>query len=134
MRRLLGDVKTAGADLQNPRAELLASVDAIGTARDDLAEATQELADAQAALASVQSSASSGPAPTTSTTTLWTLELTAALMNFQNALGVPATGVVDAQTLAALETAIANAKTGSTSTTSPSPSTSSSSSGSSNSS
>jgi peptidoglycan hydrolase-like protein with peptidoglycan-binding domain len=47
----------------------------------------------------------------------WTPELTTALMNFQTALGVPATGVVDAATLAALEQTISNAQSGATSTT-----------------
>jgi peptidoglycan hydrolase-like protein with peptidoglycan-binding domain len=61
----------------------------------------------------------------------WTPALTDALKNFQTALGVPPTGTVDAPTLAALETAIANAKAGSTSTTTsttPSPASSTSSS------
>jgi peptidoglycan hydrolase-like protein with peptidoglycan-binding domain len=40
----------------------------------------------------------------------WTPELTQALMAFQTALGVPATGVVDAATLAALQAAIAEAQ------------------------
>ena len=59
----------------------------------------------------------------------WTPELTVALINFQNALGVPATGAVDAATIAALQAAIADSKSGSpstttTSTTSPSSSSS----------
>jgi peptidoglycan hydrolase-like protein with peptidoglycan-binding domain len=41
---------------------------------------------------------------------IWTLELTDALEQFQSALGVEATGVVDAATLAAFEQAIENAK------------------------
>jgi murein L,D-transpeptidase YcbB/YkuD len=40
----------------------------------------------------------------------WTPALTDALKSFQTALGVPATGVVDAATIAALEHAIATAK------------------------
>ena len=46
----------------------------------------------------------------------WTPELTDALMSFQTALGVPATGAVDAATLAALEQTIARAKAAATST------------------
>jgi peptidoglycan hydrolase-like protein with peptidoglycan-binding domain len=47
----------------------------------------------------------------------WTPELTDALTTFQTALGVPATGLVDGPTLAALEETIAQAKSASTSTT-----------------
>ena len=47
----------------------------------------------------------------------WTPELTEALTAFQTAIGVPATGAVDAATLAALEQTIAQAKSASTSTT-----------------
>jgi peptidoglycan hydrolase-like protein with peptidoglycan-binding domain len=48
---------------------------------------------------------------------VWTPELTDALKEFQTALGVPATGAVDAATLAALEQAIADAKSAATTTT-----------------
>jgi murein L,D-transpeptidase YcbB/YkuD len=49
----------------------------------------------------------------------WTPELTTALKSFQTHLGIPATGEVDAATLAALEQAIATAQsTGATTTTS----------------
>jgi peptidoglycan hydrolase-like protein with peptidoglycan-binding domain len=41
----------------------------------------------------------------------WTPELTDALKKFQTSLGIPATGTVDAATIAALERALANAKT-----------------------
>jgi peptidoglycan hydrolase-like protein with peptidoglycan-binding domain len=47
----------------------------------------------------------------------WTPELTDALKRFQTALGVPATGAVDAATLNALEDAIAKAQRGSESNT-----------------
>jgi peptidoglycan hydrolase-like protein with peptidoglycan-binding domain len=47
----------------------------------------------------------------------WTDELTASLMRFQTALGVPATGVVDVATLVAFQTALAAAKTALTTTT-----------------
>jgi murein L,D-transpeptidase YcbB/YkuD len=53
----------------------------------------------------------------------WTPELTTALKKFQTALGVPATGAVDAATLAALETAIANLKSPPTTSGPSSPST-----------
>ena len=48
----------------------------------------------------------------------WTAELTAALQSFQSALDVPSTGTVDAATLAALQQAIADAKTTPETTTS----------------
>ena len=48
----------------------------------------------------------------------WTAELTAALQSFQSALDVPSTGTVDAATLAALQQAIADAKTTPDTTTS----------------
>jgi peptidoglycan hydrolase-like protein with peptidoglycan-binding domain len=49
---------------------------------------------------------------------MWTPELTDALKRFQQSLGVPPTGVVDAATLQALEAAITAAKTPTTPTTS----------------
>jgi murein L,D-transpeptidase YcbB/YkuD len=49
----------------------------------------------------------------------WTPALTDALKEFQTALGVPATGAVDAATLHAVEEAISDAKTATTSTTAP---------------
>jgi peptidoglycan hydrolase-like protein with peptidoglycan-binding domain len=48
---------------------------------------------------------------------VWTPELTDALKSLQTALGVPATGVVDAVTLQALERAVAAAKVALTTTT-----------------
>jgi murein L,D-transpeptidase YcbB/YkuD len=48
----------------------------------------------------------------------WTAELTDALKTFQTALGVPASGAVDAATLNALEQAVAKAKSPTTATTS----------------
>jgi peptidoglycan hydrolase-like protein with peptidoglycan-binding domain len=50
----------------------------------------------------------------------WTPELTAALKEFQKALGVPPTGAVDAATLAALEAALATKPPSSGSTATPS--------------
>jgi peptidoglycan hydrolase-like protein with peptidoglycan-binding domain len=61
----VGDVRTAGADLEKPRSSVLSSADAVTTARDDLAKAHQELADAQANLAAAQASASSQTVPPT---------------------------------------------------------------------
>ena len=52
---------------------------------------------------------------------VWTDELTQALMDFQTALGVEATGVVDAPTIAAFQQAIANLKAGGTPTTTAAP-------------
>jgi len=42
----VGDVRTAGADLEKPRASVKSSAAAVTTARDDLADAKRELADA----------------------------------------------------------------------------------------
>ena len=68
----VGDVNTAGADLEKPSSAVTASAAAVRSAGDDLAKANQELSDAQAALVVAQASAaSSSPPPTTpqSTTT-----------------------------------------------------------------
>jgi murein L,D-transpeptidase YcbB/YkuD len=69
----VGDVKTVGADLEQPRAEVKASAQDVVSARDALATAKGELIDAQAALAAAQASASgsstSPTSPTSSTTT-----------------------------------------------------------------
>jgi peptidoglycan hydrolase-like protein with peptidoglycan-binding domain len=67
----VGDVKTAGADLANPRASVSSSANGVTSAADELATAKRELADAQAALAAAQSgtsaAATSSPASTTTT-------------------------------------------------------------------
>jgi predicted lipoprotein with Yx(FWY)xxD motif/murein L,D-transpeptidase YcbB/YkuD len=69
----VGDVKTLGSDLVEPRDEVVSAADAVDTATTDLAAAQQELADAQAALVAAVATASSVPnsttTPTTSTTT-----------------------------------------------------------------
>jgi len=69
----VGDIKTLGADLMEPRDEVVSAADAVDVAKDELAAAQQELADAQAALAAAIATASSVPtstaSPTTSTTT-----------------------------------------------------------------
>jgi peptidoglycan hydrolase-like protein with peptidoglycan-binding domain len=52
---------------------------------------------------------------------VWTPELTQALMDFQTALGVEPTGVVDAATIAAFQQAIANLEPGGTPTTTGAP-------------
>ena len=52
---------------------------------------------------------------------VWTDELTAALQDFQTALGVEPTGVVDAATLAAFEQALAGEQASTTPTTEPAP-------------
>ncbi|HEY2813725.1 MAG TPA: peptidoglycan-binding domain-containing protein [Acidimicrobiales bacterium] len=68
----VGDIKTAGDDLQNPRSSVISSADAVTSGRDELAKAKEELADAQVALAAAQASAASQTLPPTtagSTTT-----------------------------------------------------------------
>ena len=52
---------------------------------------------------------------------VWTDELTQALMDFQTALGVEPTGVVDAATIAAFQQALANLEAGTPATTAPPP-------------
>ena len=54
---------------------------------------------------------------------VWTDELTQALMDFQAALGVEPTGVVDAATIAAFEQALANLQSGAPATTAAPPAT-----------
>ena len=51
----------------------------------------------------------------------WTPELTDALKQFQTALGVPPSGVLDAATLAAFEQALAKLRTAATTTTTTAP-------------
>ena len=70
----VGDVRSNGTDLENPRSTVTTSANAVVTARDNLAAANKELADAQNALAQAQASASSVTVATTvapaTTTTL----------------------------------------------------------------
>jgi peptidoglycan hydrolase-like protein with peptidoglycan-binding domain len=69
----VGDLKTAGADLEQPRAAVTSSVQAVQSARTALSTTKQDLADAQASLAAAQAAASgvttSQPPATSSTTT-----------------------------------------------------------------
>ncbi|KHK99940.1 peptidoglycan-binding protein [Microbacterium mangrovi] len=58
----VGDVRTAGKDLTDPKDEAFAGADAAVAAQQRLVTAQQELADAQAALAAAQSSGSPSPA------------------------------------------------------------------------
>jgi peptidoglycan hydrolase-like protein with peptidoglycan-binding domain len=64
----VGDVKTAGADLEHPRTTVTASADGVAAARDQLAKANKELTDARAALATAQAAASSVTLPPTTAT------------------------------------------------------------------
>jgi peptidoglycan hydrolase-like protein with peptidoglycan-binding domain len=66
----VGDITTAGADLQEPEEAVRSSADAVAEARDRVAAAEQELADAEAALAEAESGTSGPPAETTTTSTL----------------------------------------------------------------
>jgi murein L,D-transpeptidase YcbB/YkuD len=66
----VGDVTTAGSDLERPQEAARSSADAVVDARDRLATAEADLADAQAALDEAQSGTSAPPAETTTTTTL----------------------------------------------------------------
>jgi murein L,D-transpeptidase YcbB/YkuD len=67
----VGDVRTAGADLEEPREAVQSSADDVTQAADELAAAQQELAEAQIALAEAQTSTSATtPASTTTTAPL----------------------------------------------------------------
>jgi peptidoglycan hydrolase-like protein with peptidoglycan-binding domain len=67
----VGDVKTAGADLAKPKADVKASAEAALAARDGLAEAKKELDAANAELAAARSGTSATvPAATATTTTV----------------------------------------------------------------
>ena len=72
----VGDIKTVGADLEHPRAEVASSAQDVVDAREALATAQQDLADARAALAAAEATASgattaqSPPKSSTTTTTL----------------------------------------------------------------
>ncbi|HWS47535.1 MAG TPA: peptidoglycan-binding domain-containing protein [Acidimicrobiia bacterium] len=71
----VGDVKTLGSDLENPREAVTSSAQDVVSSRDTLASAKKELADAQAALAAAEAEAagssttSQPPTSSTSTTT-----------------------------------------------------------------
>ena len=71
----VGDVQTLGADLVEPRDEVVTSVDAVETAKSDLAAAQQELIDAQAALDVAVAATSSVPASAITETTVTTTTL-----------------------------------------------------------
>ena len=71
----VGDVQTIGADLVQPRDEVATSVDAVKTAKNDLATAQQELVDDQAALATAIAAASRVPVSSTSQTSITTTTL-----------------------------------------------------------
>ena len=66
----VGDITTAGSDLERPEEAAKSSADAVVEARDRVATADQELVDAQAALEEAQSGTSGPPPETTTTTTL----------------------------------------------------------------
>lgn len=64
----VGDVTTAGADLEEPREAVRSSADSVVEARDEVAGAEQDLAEAEADLAEAQSG-TTDPATGTTTTT-----------------------------------------------------------------
>jgi peptidoglycan hydrolase-like protein with peptidoglycan-binding domain len=61
----VGQIRSNGADLENPKSTVTASANAVVTARDSLAAANKELADAQNALAQAQATESSISVATT---------------------------------------------------------------------
>ncbi len=64
----VGDVKEAGADLTDPRADVVSAADQLQTAKQDVAKAERELDEAYAGLVSVQPSASVPPPASASPT------------------------------------------------------------------
>ncbi|GGN10425.1 murein L,D-transpeptidase YcbB/YkuD [Actinoplanes campanulatus] len=62
----VGDVKEAGADLAEPRSQVVTSIEKLAEARQAVADAEKELAEAAAALASARAGASLPPAPSPS--------------------------------------------------------------------
>ena len=64
----VGDVTTAGRDLEEPEEDVAASANEAKDARDDVTAAEQELADAQAALAEESGTTAPEGDPTTTTT------------------------------------------------------------------
>lgn len=65
----VGDIKTAGADLAEPRDAVTAGAQTVKDAQDDLSKATQDLAEAEAALAAAKAAASGSSVPATPTST-----------------------------------------------------------------
>jgi len=74
----VGDVQTLGADLVDPRSEVVTSTDAVEAAKVSLAAAEQEFVDAEAALAAAIATASSVAVSTTPTTVATTTFVAAA--------------------------------------------------------
>lgn len=100
----VGDVKTSGADLVEPRASVSSAADAVSAAQGDLANAQSELADAQAALADAKATASSVPTSSTTpaSTTTTTLVPAATIARVQQAeadFATAAKGITDATPL-----------------------------------
>ncbi|WP_245923744.1 peptidoglycan-binding domain-containing protein [Paractinoplanes atraurantiacus] len=62
----VGDVKSAGAELAEPRSEVIGAAEGIRSAREEVAAAEKELAEATAALAAVHGKASPSSAPSAS--------------------------------------------------------------------
>jgi len=62
----VGDVKDAGADLSEPRADVIAGAEHLASARQEVATAEQELAEATAALSGARAEASLSPVPSPS--------------------------------------------------------------------
>ena len=109
----VGDVKTAGADLENPRSTVTTSADAVVTARDSLAAANTELADAHNALAAAQATASSVTVATTvapaTTTTLVTTATVDRVKKAESDLSAAFEGVTDQTPLAQATTQVNSA-------------------------
>jgi peptidoglycan hydrolase-like protein with peptidoglycan-binding domain len=81
----VGDVQTAGADLEEPRAAAQSAATDVSDAVGAVTAAEQQLANAEAALAAAQAAASGNPAPTTSSTTSTTLVPPATISRVQQA-------------------------------------------------
>ena len=100
----VGDVKTGGADLAEPRQSVATAADGVSTAKDAVASAEAELADAQAALADARATASSVPTSattpeSTTTTTLVPAATVARIKQAEDGLTSAMEGITDATPL-----------------------------------
>ena len=100
----VGDVKTGGADLEEPQEAVSSAADAVSGAQSDVASAQAELAAAQAELATAQATASgastsSTTTPESTTTTLVPAATVTRVQQVEEELATTAEGITDATPL-----------------------------------
>jgi peptidoglycan hydrolase-like protein with peptidoglycan-binding domain len=109
----VGDIRTNGADLENPKSNVTSSANAVVTARDNLAAANKELADAQNALAQAQATSSSVTVATTvapaTTTTVVSPASVDRIKKAESDLTAAFQGVTDQTTLSEATTQVNSA-------------------------